>query len=106
MESVRVNNPFELITTDPVKLALYSTKSKLIIIITEYIRTNEFSQKDAALFFGVTQPRISNMLKGQLAKFSIDCLLEMVVKTGSKVEFDFNPKADEFLSIHLRKGIV
>lgn len=106
MEMVRVGNPFELITTDPVKLILYSTKSKLVIIITEYIHANGLSQKDAAAFFGVTQPRISNLLKGQLAKFSIDCLLEMVVKTGSKVDFDFNPKSNEFLSIHLRKGLV
>lgn len=96
-------NPFELLTTDPAKLASYTFKSNLIIIITEFIRDRGMNQRDAAAFFGITQPRISNLLSGQLSQFSIDNLIELSMKTDRKIDFDFNPHAEvDTISVHFR----
>ena len=40
----------------------------------------------------VSAPRMSNLFKGYLEKFSIDTLLEMLVRIGYKVDADFNPE--------------
>lgn len=86
-----MKNPFELISTDPVEVNMLSLKSKLVIILTKLIREQGWSQCVAAEKLGVSQPRISNLMNGQLSKFSVDTLLEMVFKMGYKLDMDFTP---------------
>ncbi|MFA0137507.1 XRE family transcriptional regulator, partial [Vibrio sp. 10N.261.46.B6] len=54
-------SPLELLSSDPVELSLLSTKVKLMIIASEIIRENGWTQKEASLKLGVSQPRISNL---------------------------------------------
>lgn len=70
---------------------MLSLKSKLIIILTELIRKQGWSQSVAAERLGVSQPRISNLMNGQLSKFSVDMLLGMVFKMGYKLDMNFTP---------------
>ncbi|WP_418936582.1 helix-turn-helix domain-containing protein, partial [Klebsiella pneumoniae] len=56
---------------------MISLKSKLIIILTDLIREKGGSQKVTAEKLGVSQPRVSNLMNGQVSKFAIDMLLEM-----------------------------
>ena len=45
-------------------------RATLMNAITEYIQDNELTQKQAAEIFGVTQPRISNLLTGKINLFT------------------------------------
>ena len=44
------------------------------------------TQAEAARKFGVTQPRINDLLRGKIEKFSLDALVNMLGKAGLRVE--------------------
>ena len=43
--------------------------------------------------FGETQPRISNLMKGEISRFSIDKLINMLARAGLRVRFEIEAKA-------------
>ncbi|MFM9881599.1 MAG: helix-turn-helix domain-containing protein [Burkholderiales bacterium] len=43
------------------------------------------TQREAAKLFGVTQPRINNLLRGRIEKFSLDAWVNMLGKAGMRV---------------------
>jgi predicted XRE-type DNA-binding protein len=44
------------------------------------------SQREAAKRFGVTQPRLNDLLRGKIDKFSLDALVNMLAHAGMRVE--------------------
>ena len=64
------------------RLALLSA---LAIEVEKYIKGQNLTQAEAAGLFGVTQPRISNLLNGKFHLFSIDTLIEMLLRAGIQV---------------------
>jgi predicted XRE-type DNA-binding protein len=44
------------------------------------------TQAEAARNFGVTQPRMNDLLRGKIDKFSLDALVNMLGKAGLRVE--------------------
>lgn len=44
------------------------------------------SQREAAKRFGVTQPRLNDLLRGKIDKFSLDALVNMLANAGMRVE--------------------
>jgi len=60
-------------------------RSKLMIEITKLIRRRGMTQARAAKFFGVSQPRISDLMRGRIDRFSIDTLIEMLTHAGARV---------------------
>ena len=83
---------FDDIFVDKKKAANYLIRSRLMLIIDRFINVNGFTQQKAAEFFRTTQPRISDLVKGRIEKFSIDMLVEMVEKAGWSVDFDVTQK--------------
>lgn len=83
-------NIFQLFSDDPVEFNLKHLKSQLFMALIKLIRERGMSQAEAAQLLKISQPRVSNLFKGHLEKFSIDGLLEMLVRLGYKVETTFN----------------
>lgn len=52
-------------------------RSDLMIALRRLIEDRRLTQADAARVFGVTQPRISNLVRGRINLFSIDTLVDM-----------------------------
>ncbi|HEY5567408.1 MAG TPA: helix-turn-helix transcriptional regulator [Gammaproteobacteria bacterium] len=44
------------------------------------------TQAQAAKHFGVTQPRLNDLLRGKIDKFSLDALVKMLSAAGMRVE--------------------
>lgn len=86
-----MGNPFELITSDPVEYNSMSLKSNLLIILVKHIRDKGWTQSSTASILEVTQPRVSNLMRGQTNKFSIDTLMRMLFKLGYSLDMGFNP---------------
>ncbi|MEM9949134.1 MAG: XRE family transcriptional regulator, partial [Cyanobacteria bacterium P01_D01_bin.36] len=51
------------------------------------------TQKEAAEFLGETQPRISNLMNGEISRFSIDKLINLFGKIGLEVKIEVIPNA-------------
>ncbi len=61
-------------------------RAMLMVEIEKYIRDKRLTQKRAAERLGVTQPRISDLVRGKIELFSVDTLITMLTHAGLKVE--------------------
>lgn len=61
-------------------------RSDLMIRLSKLIEARGLTQAKAAEFFGVTQPRISDLIRGKIDRFSIDTLIAMLGHAGVKVQ--------------------
>jgi len=61
-------------------------RSILMMALSKHIKRNELSQSQAAQLFRVTQPRISDLMRGKINLFSLDSLVNMAVTAGLHVE--------------------
>lgn len=60
-------------------------RSALMISLSNIIESRRITQAQAARLFGVTQPRISNLVRGKIDLFSIDTLVDMLATAGFQV---------------------
>lgn len=61
-------------------------RSELMARLSQLIAKRGLTQAAAAKLFGVTQPRISDLVRGMIGLFSIDTLVEMLAHAGLRVE--------------------
>jgi len=60
-------------------------RSELMNKIEHFVRSGGLTQKECAARMGVTQPRLSELLKGKIDKISIDALINMLGHAGMRV---------------------
>ena len=65
-------------------------RSTLMIEIRKLIEERDLTQAEAAKLFGVTQPRISNLVRGRIDLFSLDTLVGMLARAGVHVDIVFS----------------
>lgn len=61
-------------------------RSTLMMEIERHIKAQGWTQVEAARHYGVTQPRISDLLRGKITLFSLDRLVTMVAASGKRIE--------------------
>lgn len=54
--------------------------------VRDVIQRHGLRQSDAALLFGVAQPRVSDLVRGKIELFSIDTLIGMLAAAGVQVD--------------------
>lgn len=62
-------------------------RADLMIEISKLISARGLTQGAAAALFGVSQPRVSDLVHGKIERFSIDTLVEMLGRAGIDVRF-------------------
>jgi len=60
-------------------------RADLMIELTSLIEAQGLTQEAAAKLLGVTQPRISDLMRGKIDHFSVDSLIEMLGHAGASV---------------------
>jgi predicted XRE-type DNA-binding protein len=63
-------------------------RSSLMIAISEAVSGWSVTQTDAARRLGVTQPRLNDLLRGRVGKFSLDALVELAARAGLAVHLE------------------
>ena len=69
-------------------------KAQLVFKIDVLMKKRRMKQTEAAALFGVRQPDISKMLRGEFRQFSVERLLLFLVKLGQDVEIVVKPHRD------------
>lgn len=87
MKMERYSNAFEAIADTPADAALLSLRSDLMNELRWHIEEHGWTQVAAAKVFGVTQPRISDLMRGKMSKFGLEGLIAMAVHAGLSVRF-------------------
>jgi len=65
--------------------------STLMIAIQKIIDERQLTQAEAAGVFGVTQPRISDLVRGKIELFSIDMPVTMLAHAGVHLQIVLSP---------------
>jgi len=61
-------------------------RAKMMIALTGFIQERKITQSRAARIMGVSQPRISDLMRGRIGLFTIDALVNMVTAAGLRVD--------------------
>ncbi len=90
------SNVFNDLGFDDVEARNLQFRSHLMTLLVKYIEHKDMTQKEAAEFFNVTQPRVSNLVHGKIEVFGVGVLLEMMEKAGFKIYDKVEKVADTF----------
>lgn len=61
-------------------------RSRLMLMLTKVIRDRRLTQAQAARLLGVSQPRISDITRSRVQRFTIDALVELLARAGVRLE--------------------
>ncbi|WP_300781285.1 helix-turn-helix transcriptional regulator [Enhydrobacter sp.] len=63
-------------------------RAELMMQIAEVIEAKGWKQAEAAAHCGVTQPRINDLLRGRISRFSLDALVNIATALGRRVHVE------------------
>jgi predicted XRE-type DNA-binding protein len=86
------DNVFRDLGFPPEEAENLRVRADLMIQISKLIRSRRLTQARAADLFGVSQPRVSDLVRGKIDRFSIDTLVGMLGHAGVKVQFSLGRK--------------
>jgi predicted XRE-type DNA-binding protein len=78
-------NVWDAIADSPAEAANLEVRYHLMEKISAIVKQNDWTQAEAAERCGVTQPRINDLLRGRIARFSVDALVNIAAALGRKV---------------------
>jgi predicted XRE-type DNA-binding protein len=86
MKSQTFNSVWDAIADTPEEAALLKLRSALMMKAKAIISEQNLTRAQAAKLFGVTQPRMSDLMRGKIDLFSLDILVTMLARAGQTVE--------------------
>ena len=86
MSDERYASVWDAIENTPAEAENLKLRSALMIALEEHIKRKGWSQSEAARRFSVTQPRVSDLMRGKIPLFGLDTLVNMAVAVGLQVE--------------------
>lgn len=82
MKNQEFPSVWDAIEDTPQQAASMRAKAALMMELERLIQMRGMTQAEAAKLFGVTQPRISDLMRGKINLFSLDTLLDMATTAG------------------------
>ena len=84
-------NVFADLGFEPAEAENLHIRTGLMIQILRMMNERGLKQKQAAVLFGVSQPRISDLKRGKIDEFNIDSLVNMLGHAGIRIDLAFRP---------------
>ena len=82
--SERYASVWDAISNSPEEAENMKLRSVYMMAIEKYVKAQEGTQAKIATQLGMTQPRLNDLLKGKIDKFSLDMLVNIAAKAGLK----------------------
>lgn len=76
---------WDALADTPEQAANLRARAELMRQIAAVIEANGWKQSEAAIHCGVTQPRINDLLRGRVSRFSLDALVNIATAIGRRV---------------------
>lgn len=86
MTKQRFASVWDAIEDTPEEAENMKLRSILMMALKDHIARTEMSQVQAAKLFGVTQPRVSDLIRGKINLFGLDALVNMATAAGLHIE--------------------
>lgn len=76
---------WDALADTPEQAANLRARAELMREIAAIVKENNWTQAEAATHCGVTQPRINDLLRGRVSRFSLDALVNIATAIGRRV---------------------
>ena len=86
MSNQRFSSVWDAIEDTPEEAENMKLRSVLMTALKNHLTSTEISQVQAAKLFGVTQPRVSDLMRGKINLFGLDALVNMATVAGLHIE--------------------
>jgi len=79
---------WDALAETPEEAANLRARSDLMRQLAEIIKAHDWKQAEAAQHCGVTQPRVNDLLRGRVSRFSLDALVNIATALGRRVHIE------------------
>jgi len=93
MERQTFTSVWDALEDTAAEAANMRARSELMIALRTKIERWRLSQTEAARRLGVTQPRLNDLMRGRLDKFSLDALINLAAQAGLAVRLEIKDAA-------------
>jgi predicted XRE-type DNA-binding protein len=91
--SKKYKSIWDAIENTPSEAENMKLRSELMMAITVCVDEKGWTQTEAAAHLEVTQPRVSDLMRGKINLFALDALVNMIVAIGMHVEMKIRKAA-------------
>jgi predicted XRE-type DNA-binding protein len=77
---------WDALEVDPVSAANMRMRADLMTATRKEIETWGLSQTEAAKRLGISQPRLNDLMRGRISRFSLDALVKLIVEAGLAID--------------------
>lgn len=81
----RFTNVWDALEDNSAMAASMTMRSDILIVLRQQIETWKVTQAEAARRLQITQPRLNDLLRGRIAKFSLDALVDLAERADIHV---------------------
>jgi predicted XRE-type DNA-binding protein len=85
-------NVFRDLGFSPDEAEHLKVRAELMVNLQKVITGRGLKQAEVAELLGVTQPRVSDLMRGRLDLFSIDTLIDMLARLGIRAKLVLQPR--------------
>lgn len=82
----RFTSVWDAIEDSPEEAESMKLRTRLLLALQDRINQAGWSQAQTARALNVTQPRISDLMRGRIALFSVETLIDMLMRLGMRIE--------------------
>jgi predicted XRE-type DNA-binding protein len=93
MSKKRFASVWDAIEDTPEEAENLKLRSALMVALKAHLARSNLTQAQIAKLFGVTQPRVSDLLRGKINVFGLDALVNMASAAGLRVKISIREAA-------------
>jgi len=86
METRTFDDVFDALSDTPAEAANMKARADLLAVLARQVKSWGLPQEAAAARFGITRPRLNDLLRGKLGKFSPGALVNLATAAGLTLE--------------------
>lgn len=86
METQTFDDVFDALSDTPAEAANMKARADLLAVLVDQVKSWGLPQEAAATRLGITRPRLNDLLRGKLGKFSLDALVNLATAAGLTLE--------------------
>lgn len=79
---------WDALADTPEQAANLRTRAELMQQIAAIVKESKWTQAEAAAQCGITQPRMNDLLRGRVSRFSLDALVNVATAIGRRVHLE------------------
>lgn len=85
MKHQAFDNVWDALASSPEEAVNLTLRSELMTAIEKAVERWDVAQGEAATRLGISRPRLNDLLRGKMSKFSLDALTNLATRAGLKV---------------------